>query len=118
MRSNTIPIFAKSFNPSDSNITNLSTGNFSVDNHFFSNNEELIYTPKSTFVGVGSTPMMYKNGSINEELPSQVFAIVNDDNSFSISTTKAGSAVTFTSVGEGNAHRFAMAKRNEKLSLL
>jgi hypothetical protein len=114
LRSNTIPIFAKSINPSDSNITNLSTGNFLVNNHFFSNNEELIYTPKSTFVGVGSTAMMYKNGSINEELPSQVFAIVHDDNNFSISTTKAGSAVTFTSVGEGNAHTFAMAKRNEK----
>ena len=114
LRSNTIPIFAKSINPSDSNITNLSTGNFLVNNHFFSNNEELIYTPKSTFVGVGSTAMMYKNGSINEELPSQVFAIVHDDNNFSISTTKAGSAVTFTSVGEGNAHTFTMAKRNEK----
>ena len=59
--------------------------------------------------------MMYKNGSINEELPSQVFAIVNTDDSFSISTTKAGSAVTFTSIGEGNAHVFAMAKKNEKV---
>ena len=85
---------------------NLSTGTFSINNHFFSNNEELIYTPKSTFVGVGSTPMMYKNGSIIENFLHQVFAIVNDDNNFSISTTKAGSAVTFTSVGEGNAHNF------------
>ena len=115
LRSNTIPIFAKSFNPSDSDILNLSTGEFSINDHLFSDNEELIYTPKSTFVGVGSTPMMYKNGSINEELPSQVFAIVNTDNSFSISTTKAGSAVTFTSIGEGNAHVFAMAKKNEKV---
>ena len=114
LKSNTTPIFAKSFNPSDSDTLDLSTGKFSIDSHFFSNNEELIYTPKSTFIGIGSTPMMYKNGSINEELPSQVFAIVNTDDSFSISTTKAGSAVTFTSVGEGNAHVFAMAKKNEK----
>ena len=114
LRSNNTPIFAKSFNPSNNDIVNLSTGLFSIDNHFFSNNEELIYTPKSTFVGVGSTPMTYKNGSTISELPSQVFAIVSDDNSFSISTTKAGSAVTFTSVGEGNAHEFVMAKRNEK----
>ena len=33
---------------------------------------------------------------------------------FQISTTRSGTAVTFTSVGEGNAHVFAMAKRNEK----
>ena len=114
LKSNNIPIFAKSFNPSDSNILDLSTGKFSIDNHFFSNNEELIYTPKSTFVGIGSTSMMYKNGSINEKLPSQVFAIVHNSSSFSISTTKAGSAVTFTSVGEGNEHVFSMAKRDEK----
>ena len=59
--------------------------------------------------------MMYKNGSVIAELPTQVFAVVNnDDNKFSISTTKSGTAVTFTSLGEGNSHEFAMAKRNEK----
>ena len=114
LRSKTTPIFAKSFDPSDANILNLSTGVFSIDNHFFSNGEELIYTPKSTFVGVGSTPMMYKNGSAVAQLPSQVFAVVNNNNNFSISTVKSGTAVTFTSVGEGNSHEFAMAKRNEK----
>ena len=114
MRSKTTPIFAKSFNPSDVNVLNLSTGAFSIDNHFFSNGEELIYTPKSTFVGVGSTPMMYKNGSVVAQLPSQVFAVVNNNNNFSISTVKSGTAVTFTSVGEGNSHEFSMAKRNEK----
>jgi len=114
LRSKTTPIFAKSFNPSDANILNLSTGVFSINNHFFSNGEELIYTPKSTFVGVGSTPMMYQNGSTVAELPSKVFAIVDNDNSFSISTVKSGTAVIFTSVGEGNSHEFSMAKRNEK----
>ena len=48
-----------------------------------------------------------------------VFAIVGDDkNSFSIATTRAsaisGVAVTFVSVGEGNAHQFSMSKANEK----
>jgi len=114
LRSKTTPIFAKSFNPSDVNVLNLSTGAFSIDNHFFSNGEELIYTPKSTFVGVGSTPMMYKDGSVVAQLPSQVFAVVNNNDNFSISTVKSGTAVTFTSVGEGNSHQFSMAKRNEK----
>jgi len=110
------PIFAKTFNPSDSTTVNLSTGVFSIDNHFFRNNEELIYTPKSTFVGVGSTPMQYENSSagIVDTLPSNVFAIVVNENSFKISTTRSGTAVTFTGVGEGNAHQFEMAKRNEK----
>ena len=116
LRSEGTPIFAKTFDPSDSTKVNLSTGVFSIQDHFFSNGEELVYTPKSTFVGVGSTPMMYKNGSVEDVLPSTVFAIVNnqDFDTFQISTTRSGTAVTFTSVGEGNAHVFAMAKRNEK----
>ena len=118
LRSNTTPIFAKNINPGDSTTLNQSTGVFTVKDHFFSNAEELIYTPGSTFVGVGSTPMMYKQGSIEAELPTQVFAIVVTEDTFQIATTKAhataGTAVTITSPGEGNAHEFAMAKRNEK----
>ena len=115
LNSNSTPIFAKKFNPANTQVLNQSTGVFSIDNHFFSHDEELIYTPGSTFVGVGSTAMMYKNGSVIAELPTQVFAVVNNnDNQFSISTTKSGTAVTFTSLGEGNSHEFAMAKRNEK----
>ena len=112
---NSIPIYGKRFNPNSSSDLNLSTGLFTLENHFFRNNEELIYTPKSTFVGVGSTPMQYKDASGGiGSLTSPVFAIVNDQNSFSISTTKSGTAVTFTSVGEGNAHQFDMKKANEK----
>ena len=118
LRSNTTPIFAKTINPEDSTTLNQSTGVFTVKDHFFSNAEELIYTPGSTFVGVGSTPMMYKQGSIEAQLPTQVFAIVVTEDTFQIATTKAhaaaGTAVTITSSGEGNAHEFAMAKRNEK----
>jgi len=118
LRSNTTPIFAKTVDPEDSTTLNQSTGVFTIKDHFFSNTEELIYTPGSTFVGVGSTPMMYKQGSIEAQLPTQVFAIVVTEDTFQIATTKAhataGTAVTFTSSGEGNAHEFAMSKRNEK----
>jgi len=114
---NSIPIFAKSFNPSDSNDLNLSTGNFTLDNHYFRANEELVYTPGSTFAGISSSPMTYKNQSsgISSTLPSRVFVktVVNDNN-FTISTTRAGAAVTFVNVGTGNYHQFAMAKANEK----
>ena len=112
---NNIPIFGKTFNPSNTTQLNASTGLFTIENHFFRNNEELIYKPNTTFVGVGSTPMQYKgvSGGIGS-LTSPVYAVFNDSNSFFISTTKSGTAVTFTSLGEGNSHEFNMAKSNEK----
>ena len=116
LNNNSIPIFAKIFNPSDTNILDPVTGKFSIQNSFFRENEELIYKPKSTFIGVGSTPMQFANGSIVDELPTTVFAknVGVGGTSFFISTTRAGAAVTFVSLGEGNAHEFAMAKANEK----
>ena len=52
LRSNNTPIFAKSFDPSDSSVLTLDTGTFNIKDHFFRTDEELIYTPKSTFVGI------------------------------------------------------------------
>ena len=111
LTSNSTPIFAKTFDPSDTSIVNLGTGKFSIDNHFFRTGEELIYTPQASFVGVGSTPMMYKHSvGFSTALPSTVFAIRESDDIFSISTTRAGTAVTFMDIGEGNNHQFAMSK--------
>ena len=115
---NSIPIFSKSLNPSDTNALNLSTGLFTIKDHFFRTGEKLNYRPDSTFAGVGATPMMYENGSGIGTLTSSVFAIRKTDDTFQIATTRAlanaGTGITFTSVGEGNAHRFTMDKRNEK----
>ena len=116
---NSIPIFSKSFNPSSTEILDLNTGSFTIKDHFFRTGEELIYTPDSTFAGVGATPMMYESNSTGiGTLSSSVFAIRKTDDTFEIATTRAlanaGTSVTFTSVGEGNAHRFSMSKRNEK----
>jgi len=246
---NSVPIFGKVFNPNSVGLNSI-TGEFSIDNHFFRENEELVYKPNSTFVGVGSTPMQYRldenldsgdtftvwlaarynvgwehyvvedgnfgsgvsadrtgnitgndatitinvgdtlvldtatqatlnnaagptwikttpgtgsgnavtnptatnNGTSStniswtptvagtyyyqngtradmygqivvqsvgittiSELPTTVFAKNVTNNSFFISTTRAGAAVSFSSLGEGNAHEFSMAKANEKL---
>jgi hypothetical protein len=46
------PIFSKLFNPSIQSNLDLETGIFNIKNHFFSPNEELIYTEGSTFIGV------------------------------------------------------------------
>ena len=116
LNNNSIPIFAKVFNPSDTSILDPVTGKFSIDNNFFRENEELIYTPKSTFIGVGSAPMQFKNGVVIDTLPTTVFVknVAVGGTSFFISTTRAGTAVTFIGLGEGNAHEFSMAKANEK----
>ena len=110
------PIFAKTFDP-NSSVVNLATGLFSIDKHLFRTNEELIYTPGVSFVGVGSTAMQYQSGAYHHQLPSSVFSIRNDANSFYISTTRAGAAVTFVGVGTGNVHQFAMAKADTKAVL-
>ena len=123
LKNNKIDIFKKSFDPQSTIVAAANTGigysAFSIKNHFFRTGEELIYTPKSTFVGVGSTPMQYTiDGSTVGVLTSRVFAIRHDDNEFGIATTKAhansGIGITVKSFGEGNAHTFEMAKSNEK----
>ncbi len=116
LKSNGIQIFAKTFNPTDSTVLNLSTGEFTIPNHFFSNLEKLIYTPKSTFIGVGASAMEIGAGPVL--LPSEVYVIKLSDNKFKLATTKSnaisGIAVTFTSYGSGNAHQLEMDKKLEK----
>ena len=116
LTSDGIEIFAKTFNPSDTTILNPSTGIFNIRNHFFSNLEELIYTPKSTFIGVGASAMEIGPGPVL--LPSNVYVIKLSDNTFKLATSKSnaisGIGVTFTSYGSGNAHQLEMDKKLEK----
>ena len=123
LKNNKIDIFKKTFNPINTIITSNDVGiaysAFNIENHFFRTGEELIYTPKSTFVGVGSTPMQYTiDGSTIGILTSRVFAIRHSDNEFGIATTKShansGIGITIKSFGEGNAHTLEMVKSNEK----
>ena len=101
-------------NPSDVNQLDASTGTITLPGHFFNDEEELIYTVKSTFFGIAATEMTYANGASSDLLPSSVFVVNSSQNTFQISTTRAGTAVTFTDLGSGNAHQFEMAKSNEK----
>ena len=54
MRSDGVPIFRKIFNPSNSSVLFKETGVLAIKDHFFNTGEELVYTPKSTFLGVGT----------------------------------------------------------------
>ena len=113
---NGIPIFSKKFNPNSSAL-DASTGIFTIQNHFFVTGEELIYTPNSTIVGVGTSAVVTSSG----ELPSTVYAIKLTENTFKVAITTTAAAnetgVTFTGLGEGNAHRFTMKERNSKCIL-
>jgi hypothetical protein len=118
------PIFAKTFNPSDSSILNPVTGIFTIPNHFFSPQERIIYTPKSTFIGVGASAVgigstLNSVGVVTTLLPSDVYVIKLSNDSFKLSTRKdyaiSGIGVTFTSYGQGNAHQLEMFKKNEKV---
>jgi hypothetical protein len=117
------PIFAKTFDPSNISILNKVTGVFTIPNHFFSNGERLVYTPKSTFIGIGSVPVgigatLNSVGIVTTLLPSDVYAIKLSNNTFKLSTrqdyARLGIGVTFTSNGQGNAHQIEMYKKNEK----
>ncbi len=112
-----VPILARTFNPVNTNQLDASTGKFTLTGNYFNENEELIYTAKSTFAGISAVDMTYKNGASEGSLPSSVFVINKneDDDTFQISTTRAGTAVTFTDLGSGNDHQFEMFKSNEKV---
>ena len=118
LKSNSTPIFGKTFDPSDSTSLDLTTGKFTIDDHFFRTGEELVYSANSTFIGIGSTPMQYESAAGVHVLPSTVFAIRDDADSFFIATTRAlanaGTGVTFVGVGTGNAHKLSMSLSNTK----
>ena len=121
LQSNTIPIFQKNFNPSDSSTLNQETGEFTITDHFFETGEKLIYRPGSTFTGAAVAGIATGGGTFAHDL--EVFAIksTNNKDKFKIAKSRAdalaGIAVTFTSTGSGNNHEFEMSKKNEKALL-
>ena len=123
LRHEGIPIYEKVFNPADTNVLDPATGIFKIDNHFFNTGEELIYTPGSSFIGVGQTQVGIAEtsnylGVVVDQLPERVYPIVTNSNTFRLATTRefanAGIAVTFTNLGEGNSHKLEFTKKLSK----
>ena len=117
-------IFEKVFDPNDTAILNPTTGVFTIKDHLLSPGERLIYTPDSTFIGIGRSVMHINssvdiNGISTTLLPTDVFAIKIDNDNFKIATNKTNAinkvGVTFTNLGIGNAHKFEMEKKDEKV---
>ena len=105
-----------SFDPFDETKFNPTTGQFTLNSHFFSTGERLIYTPKSTFIGLGNSAI---HTSSNVELSTEVYAIKIDNDNFKVALSESDAnnniAIQFSSyLGEGNAHEFEMYKKNEK----
>ena len=114
---NEVPIYSKTFNPvgTISTTTNI----ININNHFFNTNEELTYTPDSTFIGIAGTAISIGStaniaGVVTTLLPSTVYAKVIDPNQFQLFTrpeyVSTGSPVTFTGLGGGNTHKLTMRK--------
>ena len=116
------PIYSKIFNPS-SGILSTTTGTFTIPNHFYNTNEEITYTPGSTFIGIAATALSIgstanTSGVVTTILPSTVYAKVIDENKFQLFSRPeyiaTGVAITFTGIGSGNAHKLSMSKQLTK----
>jgi hypothetical protein len=108
---NESPIFGNYFNPSD--VVDLAGGTFNIPDNFFYNDEKLLYTPASSIDGIGTGRLLMSDGN---PLPEEVYVKSSGTNSdtFQLSVTKAGAAVTFIGFGTGNYHLLEMSKKNEK----
>ena len=119
LNSNGTPIFQKSFDPSSSSTLDSGTGLFTIKDHFFSTGERLNYLSGSSFSGQSASDIQVSGAS---SLPNEVYAIKVNNDQFKLATSEAnanaGTAVTFSSVGNGNAHTLEMYKRMEKSIIL
>ena len=116
-----VPVYAKTFNPSGTISTTTSTIN--INSHFFNDNEELTYTPDSTFIGIAGYCNFNRFDSkycrsCNNIITKHCLCKSIDENQFQLFTrpeyVASGNPVTFTGIGGGNAHKLIMRKALNK----
>ena len=116
-------IYSKVFTPNNSSQLDPVTGIFTIQDHFLNTGEELIYSPKSSFVGAASSAVGIGStenylGIVTDRLPSRVYPIALTPDTFRLSTKRsyanAGIYVTFTDFGLGNAHELEMTNKLSK----
>ena len=117
-----IPIYTKKFNPDGVGLEK-STGVFTIPDHFFNTNEELVYTPDSSFIGIAATSISIGStvnnaGLTTDIMPTTVFAKVISEDKFQLFPTReditSGIAITITGPGSGNIHKLNMTKKLSK----
>ena len=120
-----IPIFMKTFDPGDNSVLNITQDEYTlnISDHFFSSGEELKYRPKSSFTtvspdAIGIVTTQNHLGVNTTLLPSTVYAIKVNNGKLKLATTKenalSGIAITFNSIGSGNAHELEMSTTDSK----
>ena len=116
------PICTKTFNPDGVGLEKAA-GIFTIPNHFFNTNEELVYSPDSFYIGVAGCPVsigstINSSGITTDIMPSTVFAKVITEDKFQLFLTRedisSGIALTVTGVGSGNNHKLNMTKKLSK----
>ena len=120
-----IPIFAKSIAPSSDNV-NLETGLITIEDHFFSPGEELIYTPGSTYAGISSGPIGIGTTQVGgttfagsvitgvSTISATVFTDITDRDLIEIGQTLEGDGITSgtTIVSIGQTFQYFVATGN------
>ena len=119
-----IPIYEKTFNPSDVVTPFGSASIFNINDHFFSTGEELYYEALSSTDDVTPAPMDITPitiGSTNyTTMPPTVYAVKRDLARFELAPTFAeanlpdGQRINVVGFGSGNAHIIGMTKKLEK----
>ncbi|AOV62315.1 structural protein [Synechococcus phage S-CAM7] len=118
---NGIPVYEKGFDPIAA--IDDSSDVISLNNHFFSDSEELYYEfgdTVSTVIpeAIGIVPVIDYLGISTDKMPSKVWAIKIDLNKFRVSATKEdadrGIYIDIVDFGVGNNHKFGMEKKLEK----
>ena len=116
-----IPVYEKRINPIDS--IDLTSNIISINNHFFSDLEEIYYTPDDSVypelaepIGIAATVDYL--GITTDKMPEKLWVIKLGLNRFGVAATKSDAeSLNFIDMldnGVGNNHRFGMEKKLEK----
>ena len=118
-----IPVYEKAFNPSLT--VNQANNQFVINDHFFSDIEELYYEPGDSFGGafapIEIAPTVDYEGNTVTVMPSKVWAVKFSLSTFGVAATRAdaeaGILIDIVGNGTGNSHKIGMAKKLEKSTL-
>ena len=111
-----VPVFAKTFDASDSAVVDVSEDQFVMNNHYFRTGEPIVYdATNGTAVGIQHGV----NGvGAATTLPIQLYAIEVTEDKFQVAISAANAAnnlpIGLTTVGIGTTHRFLSEKQNTK----
>jgi hypothetical protein len=111
------PIFRKEFDGGSTSAVIAGSDSIVINNHFFVTGEKLQYTAEA-----GNEPIGIDHGvngvGAATTLPSEVFAIKVNENTFKVAATKAlaltADSIGIATVGIGSTHTFQAIKQNTK----